>query len=208
MRRRFMILPAALLLLLMPLMPGRPAHANGVPIRIPLTYLSGLSNWGPADASGEAEISFAEAIVKIDAHGLPVLHGETYQVWLVKSGTNKAVAAGTFTAAADGTAAFTGRLTGLDGYDYDLVSITVEPVPDPDPAPSAKRSIGGFFAPIAKQNQQADAITPDTQPATLPNTGDVVPAHGGTSHHTAAALLFGVGGLSLYLTARRRRKSL
>lgn len=180
-------------------------RANGVPIRIPLTYVNGLSNWGPVDARGEAEVALAEAIVKLDARGLPVLTGETYQVWLAKSGTNKAISVGTFNAAPDGTAGFTGKLTGLDGYDYDLVLLTVEPLADPDPAPSAKRSIGGYFSPLKKQDSSAPGIAADTQPATLPNTGDTLPAPNSASRHGPAIVLFVFGGLMLYLTARRRR---
>ena len=40
-----------------------------------------------------------------------------------------------------------GKIVGIDGYDYDLLQITVEPVPAPDPAPSSKRSNGGYFTP-------------------------------------------------------------
>lgn len=185
---------------------ARMAQANGVPMRIPLSYLTGVSNYGPQDAGGNAELSFSEGILKLDVTGLPALTNETYQVWMVKSGTNKAVAVGTFNTGADGTGGFTGKLTGLDGYDYDLISLTVEPVPDSDPAPSAKRTIGGFFTPIKKQDVPvAGGVISDTQPATLPNTGDRVPQQNHGRRHAAAALLFAVGGVSAYLTLRRRR---
>jgi hypothetical protein len=195
---------AALVLLL--LLPTRSAHANGVPIRIPLTYVSGLSNWGPGDARGEAELSFAEATIKVDARGLPVLKSETYQLWLVKSGTNKAVSIATFNGAADGLTGYTGKLGKIDGYDYDLVVITVEAMPDMDPAPSDKRSLGGFFAPLKKQDS-APGITPDTQPAELPKTGEPLPAQAGNERHRMAMALFGIGGVSLYLSIRRGRRN-
>ncbi len=196
------ILLALLALALLP----RPAHANGVPIRIPLSYLSGLSNYGAPDARGEAELSFSEAFLRLDARGLPALRGEVYQVWLVKSGTNKAVAVGTFNGGPDGVAGFTGKLTSVEGYDYDLLLITVEPAADADPAPSAKRSIGGFFTPINKQ-EQAAGITPDTQPATLPNTGEVAPDTGNGARHGIAMLLFGLGGLSAFASLKRMRST-
>ena len=54
-------LALALTVLVTTAMP-RPVHANGVPVRIPLTYLSGLSNAGSPEARGEAEICLAEAM--------------------------------------------------------------------------------------------------------------------------------------------------
>lgn len=115
----------AVLLLGCAALTARPAAANGIPIRVPLTYLAGRSTWGPTDARGEAAIRYSEAALRLDARGLPQLTGETYAVWLVKSGTNKAVAVGTFTSPG-GVAGFTGKLANLDGYEYDLVMITAE----------------------------------------------------------------------------------
>jgi hypothetical protein len=185
------------------------ARANGVPIRIPLSYLSGLSNWGPRNAQGEAEISYAEAIIKIDAQGLTPLKNENYQLWLVKTGTNRAVPIATFNAPADGIVGYTGKIDGLDGYDYDLVILTVEPTPDSDPSPSDKRSIGGFFAPLKKPDPAAPALSGDTMPTMLPNTGDVLPPPAkpkDNSRHAMAMGLFAIGGVSLYLTIRRPRR--
>jgi hypothetical protein len=187
-------------------------RANGVPLRIPLTYLSGLSNWGPQDAAGSVEMSFAEGIVKLDAHGLPQLSGQQYQLWLVKSATNKAFSLGTFNADAGGAVSYSGKINGIDGYDYDLLQITVEPVPDPDPAPSAQRSIGGFFTPIKQVDNGSGGISSDVQPASLPNTGDA-PAGGGAapatihglSRHALGIVLIGVGATVLITTLRRRR---
>lgn len=187
-------------------------RANGVPLRIPLAYLSGLSNWGPQDATGSVEMSFAEGIVKLDGHGLPQLSDQQYQLWLVKSATNKAFSLGTFNADASGAVAYTGKISGIDGYDYDLLQITVEPMPDPDPAPSTQRSIGGFFTPIKQVDSGAGGITSDVQPASLPNTGDA-PADAATvpttthglSRHALGIVLIGVGATVLITTLRRRR---
>jgi hypothetical protein len=185
----------------------RPARANGVPIRVPLTYLSGLSNWGPPEARGEAELSFSEALIRVDVRGLPALKNESYQLWLGKSGTNKATVAGSFTVAADGVGGYTGKLTAMEGYDYDLVLITVEPSPDADPAPTAKRSIGGFFTPIKKQDSPG-GIASDVQPAALPNTGDVPAAAQPepSNRRKLAMMLFGIGGVSMFLAVRRAKK--
>ncbi len=189
-----------------------PVRANGVPLRIALTYLSGLSNWGPQDATGSVEMSFAEGIVKLDAHGLPQLTGQQYQLWLVKSATNRAFSLGTFNAEANGAVSYSGKISGIDGYDYDLVQITVEPAPDPDPAPAAQRSIGGFFTPIKQVDNGSGGISSDVQPASLPNTGDApagVSAAPATTHglsrHALGIVLIGVGATVLITTLRRRR---
>ncbi|MFN8558721.1 MAG: hypothetical protein U0531_15740 [Dehalococcoidia bacterium] len=185
------------------LAPERPAIANGVPMRIPLTYLPGISNTGSPDARGEAELSFAESMIRIEARGLPAIRGEGYQVWLVKAGTNKATAVGSFPGAPDGVTGFTGRLNGLDGYDYDLVLITSEPTPDTDPAPSAKRTIGGFFAPLRKQDL-GQGLTADTQPATLPDTGERPRASDAGARLALGATLFVLAGGGV-LALRRLR---
>lgn len=181
------------------------ASANGVPQRIQLAYQPGLSNWGPQDARGDAELSYAEMVVRVTASGLPALTGESYAVWLANSTTNKAVAVGTLASAPDGSAAYDGKLTNLDGYDYDLLMITVQPGDGSSGAPSAKRSIGGFFTAI-KQQDSGTTVAADTQPTTLPNTGDTLPAATAGNHrHTIALALFAVGGASLYLTMRTAR---
>src|SRR5262249_55256964 len=128
-------------------------------------------------------------------------------LWLVKSGTNKATAIGTFAGSADGIAGYSGKLTGLDGYDYDLLLITVEPVPDTDPAPASKRSIGGFFAPIKKSDSAAAPISTDAQPAELAKTGDDPVAQGGSRRHEAALALFAMGGLALAAAVKRTLRS-
>ena len=188
---------------------ARPARANGVPVRIPLIYLSGLSNWGPADAKGDAELSFAEGAVRLDVRGLPQLNGEQYQLWLVKSATNKAFSLGTFTVDASGATSYTGKIKSIDGYDYDLLQVTVEPLVDPDPAPSARRSIGGFFTPLKQTDTAGGEIAGDTQPASLPNTGDTLadrkPAAPKANHHTLGLMLIAGGGLLAFVAVRRRR---
>ncbi len=183
------------------------ASANGVPQRIQLTYQPGLSNWGPQDAHGEAELSYAEMVVHLTASGLPALSGESYSLWLANSTTNKAVPVGTLAGAPDGSVAYDGKLTNLDGYDYDLLMVTVQPGDGSGSAPSAKRSIGGFFTAIQKQDVGSATVQSDTQPSSLPNTGDMLPASSGgnSRRHAIAMVLFAVGGVSLYLTMRTAR---
>jgi len=179
---------------------GDRAYANGVPIRIPLTWLSGLSTYGSPEAAGEAELSFAEAVIRLDARGLPALAGESYRIWLVKSGSNRSIAVGSFRGNANGVAGYTGKLN-VEGYDWDLLIVTVEPEPDADPAPSDRRTIGGFFQSLKRQDNPG-SIGTDTQPATLPDTGDGADLRRQEPRSRLGVALI-VGGVVLALTVIR-----
>jgi hypothetical protein len=201
--RRCLLGAVAALIVLLPglLLGGGRAEANGVPIRIPLTWLSGLSTYGSPEAAGEAELSFAEAVIRLDARGLPALAGESYRIWLVKSGTNRSVAVGSFKGSANGVAGYTGKLN-VEGYDWDLLIVTVEPEPDADPAPSDRRTIGGFFQSLKRQDNPGSVGT-DTQPATLPDTGDGA-AFPQQEQRSRLGIALIVGGIVLALTVIRR----
>ncbi|MDO9444009.1 MAG: anti-sigma factor, partial [Dehalococcoidia bacterium] len=148
MTRRFPILAATLVALALVgtmLIPSGTALANGVPVPVALKYID-LSNWGPEDASGNAELMFAEGILRLEASGLERLSGRLYQVWLVNSEAGDAISAGRFNAAADGSVDFTGTLPPLSDFGFDLLILTVEPEPDDAPQPTEDRSIGGYFS--------------------------------------------------------------
>jgi len=185
------------------------AHANGVPERIQLRYLPNLSNFGPTDATGEVELSYAEGLIRVTARGLQPLTSGVYGVWLVKSSSNAAINVGFFNAGGDGSALYNGKLPPLSSYDYDLVLLTVQPLADPGVPPSNQRSIGGYFAPIQKPDA-GPTIIADTRPAELPNTGDPAAAPAASqpvsARHAAAAMLFAIGLLGLYATYRLRRR--
>ena len=82
-------LAASAVLLLCAVVGGTPrAQANGVPQLVKLTYLEGISNWGPKDAEGVLEFSFAEAYARVDVKGLKPQEGFTYEGWLLsRAGT-------------------------------------------------------------------------------------------------------------------------
>jgi hypothetical protein len=197
------------------------ARANGVPVRVALTYLPGLSNFGPEDAHGSAELSYAEGLIHVDAEGLPVLQAGDYGLWLVNTATNRALAAGTFSADAGGSTTYQGKLKGVTSYDYDLIVVTVEAGSGAPATPSDRRSIGGYFQAIQKP-PAAGTGGLDTQPnatgspgvgpnavgtpATLPNTGDVVPAPSQSWRGKAAVGLFALGGLSFWAALRGKRR--
>lgn len=212
--RRALTLPLlALALLLLFALAPRPqsARANGVPARIALTYLANLSNYGPQSAAGEAELSYAEGVIRVDARGLQPLDNGAYGVWLVKSSSNSALNVGYFSASGDGSASYSGKLPQLSDYDYDLILLTAQPVADASVPPSSNRAIGGYFTPIQKPDSNT-LITADTQPGQLPNTGDltaatvVPPRDPNARRHEEAAIFFAIGLLGLYGTYRLRRR--
>ena len=210
---RLPLLAVAVLLCAALFAPGA-ARANGVPTRIDLSYLANLSNFGPTSATGEAELSYAEGIIRIDARGLQPLDKGAYGIWLVKSSANSSINVGFFNAAGDGSASYSGKLPQLTDYDYDLILLTAQPVADTSVPPSDQRAIGGYYTPIQKPDSNAQ-VAADTQPGTLPNTGDLpdaaVAAPSPTANpaarrHELAAAFFAVGLLGLYGTYRLRRR--
>lgn len=149
-------------------------RANGVPVTVDLAYID-LSNWGPEDATGTAELIFAEGIVRIHADGLPTLTDSLYQAWLVNSEAGDAISAGRFNASAGGVD-FEGTLPPIADFGFDLLILTVEPEPDTAPQPTEERSIGGYFSLVgvaSVDGQGGEAQGGNLQaPGSLPNTGD------------------------------------
>jgi len=151
------------------------ARANGVPVTVNLAYID-LSTWGPQDATGTAELIFAEGIVRIEADGLPMQEDAVYQAWLVNSEVGDAISAGRFNASPSGRVSYEGTLPPIADFGFDLLILTVEPEPDNAPQPTEQRSIGGYFSLLGVAG--VDGQGGETQggslqaPASLPNTGD------------------------------------
>ena len=157
----------------------RSVHANGVPTLVPLSYLAGLSNWGPEEAEGELELSFAEGYARLSVAGLPQLTSTVYQGWLVNSESNDAISIGRFNADASENISYEGTLPTITDFGFDLFLLTVEPEPDDAPQPTSNRSIGGRFA-LVGETPADDTTAGDvsdtpsdvsTQPSELPDTG-------------------------------------
>lgn len=152
-----------------------PAKANGVPQLVKLTYLDGVSNWGPASAEGVLEFSFAEAYARVDVKNLPPQQGFTMDAWLVAP-DGSAFYVSPITSNADGIGRVDVKLEGLERYDYDLFVITGRTGAEPGTAPSAQRSIAGRFT-VIKDANASQASGNDTFPTSLPDTGQL-PAEG------------------------------
>ena len=142
------------------------ARANGNPLRVVLTYLPEVSNWGPRGATGIAEIVLVEGEVKLTALGLPRLDGEVYVAWLVNSKANHALSLGQFNADSQGEARLEKVLPqAIPDLKWDMLLLTVEKPAETWSTPGERRAIAGY---ISDHAQLA------TAPLQLPRTGGVV----------------------------------
>ena len=156
------------------------ANANGVPQMVKLTYIEGVSNTGSKDAEGVLEFSFAEAYAKVTAEGLDELRdGESYQGWLIKSGSEQSLNLGVLAVEDTGLAQLDAELPVIEDYDYDFFVITLEEGLIETPRPSIHQTIGGFFSIIepvvtptpASNDTQPNNPSAESKPSTLPATG-------------------------------------
>ena len=148
----------------------QPAAANGAPVTVNLIYLPGLSNWGPTDASGLADVVLRDESVYVQVSGLPHLRGEAYEVWLANTAGGAWLSVGRFNTDDTGSGDLDADIAlppGLPEHPYDLVLITVEPEPDADPSPSTKVSLAGYF-PGTHSTPAATATTIGPYPTPKP----------------------------------------
>ncbi len=151
--RRLLAASAAAATLLAALMPAIQGAANGVPQLVKLTYLEGVSNWGPRDAEGVLEFSFAEAYARVDVKRLPPAEGYTYEGWMVAP-DGSAYLVGTIPVDADGIGTLDTKLQGLTRYDYNLFVVAARGPSDPPGQLPPARSIAGRFTVIADSGQR------------------------------------------------------
>jgi hypothetical protein len=144
------------------------ARANGVPQLVKLTYLNGVSNFGPTDAEGVLEFSFAEAYARVDVKNLKPVDGYTYEGWLT-GGASQPLLVGTITPGADGIGVLDTKLTNLTRYDYNLFVIAGRSASTAPDAYPGDHSIAGRFTVI---QDSATGQQGDTRPALLPDTGE------------------------------------
>ena len=158
-------------------------QADGVPQLVKLTYLDGVSNFGPRDAEGVLEFSFAEAYVRLDVKNLVPQDGMTYESWMVAPG-GKALYVGDLPVNASGLGSYEGKLASLTSYDYNLFVVAARASGTAAGALPDKKAIAGRFVVIgASEGTKAG----DIRPGLLPDTGQK--ADGGLSINLAAGLL-------------------
>jgi hypothetical protein len=182
--------------------PAAPARANGTPIRIVLSYLQGVSNFGPQNATGVSELITSEGEVRLTAAGLQKLgDAEEYQLWISSGEAKQQLRLGTVQVNDAGV----GRLDTvlkqpIPDQPWDLMTITVEAQGAQGAAPSDKRSIAGRFS-MAEPNGPAPRVLPNTgggpdPDASPPSSSGLLGLSGGG---TILLALLVVGGLGFAL---------
>ena len=150
--------------------PGGEARANGVPQLVKLTYIEGISNWGPKDAEGVLEFSFAEAYARIDVKNLPPQPGYTYEGWLT-GGAGSPFKVGAIPVSAAGVGAAEINLKDLVRYDYNMFVIVARGPAAPEAGIPQEKSIAGRFT-VIQDNGTPKPGDVSGRPASLPNTGE------------------------------------
>jgi hypothetical protein len=150
-------------------------------VSVTLSYLNGVSNWGPTGAAGVAEIVGREGEVRLTATGLPRLTGERYYLWILDTRTTDRFALGAFNA----TEAGVGRLDlvlsdAVPDESWDLLMVTVEAEGPQPKEPGTRHSIAGRIPPH-------DPTGGSAKPAELPNTGGPVPSSAAATPLASAA---------------------
>jgi hypothetical protein len=179
------------------------ARANGVPQLVKLTYLEGVSNFGPQTAEGVLEFSFAEAFARVDVKNLPPTDGYTYEGWLT-GGSDAPFLVGEIEVDAAGIGVLETKLSGLASYDYDLFVVAARGEGTAEDAMPADRSIAGRFAVISDATGTAAG---DVRPGSLPETGEKPPL--GTNERLGRVFMIAgpTAGLALILLSLNRRRS-
>lgn len=144
-----------------------PVRANGVPQLVKLIYLDGVSNFGPKNAEGVLEFSFAEAYARVDVKNLPPQAGYTFEGWLM--GKAAPLFVGKLTPNASGVGTLDTKLSKLDSYDYDLFVVAARKDGEAAGSLPANLSIAGRFAIIGDNGTGAAG---EVRPGVLPNTGE------------------------------------
>lgn len=177
-----------------------PVRANGVPQLVKLTYLEGVSNYGPRDAEGVLEFSFAEAYARVEVKNLPPTEGVTYEGWMIAP-DGSGFWIGEIPVEPSGVGAYETRLIGLTRYDYNLFVIAARTADSPVDRVPETRSIAGRFAVIGDDPDGGAGA--DVRPSRLPDTGESSPGWPWGRIITTAAVTVGTG---LIVIGMRRRK--
>jgi hypothetical protein len=192
------------------------ASANGAPIKIALTRLPGVVNFGGReDARGEAQITAVEGDVTVTLVGLDRLTNELYQAWLFNTRTGEQLAVGKFNVTADGTAK-SQSIIQLGNKEFDLFVLTVEPEPDPSPNADSRIVLAGYWPGREPATLRATAVaqaspTPPTTAvppgATIVSTQPPIglPRTGGSGFPLLAGALLALGVGAAFLLRGDRR---
>ncbi|MGH2390268.1 MAG: hypothetical protein ACRDIE_18870 [Chloroflexota bacterium] len=122
------------------------ANAEERGLRVPLTYVHGVSNWGPTNVRGSAVVWPLEGVAELSISLLPRLsHGDTYAWWVVNSATGDALRLASFNTSNAGDAHIDTYLTGTLPRQANMVLVTVSHPGDALDRPGATRSVSGYM---------------------------------------------------------------
>lgn len=137
-------------------------YAEETPIKVPLTFVSSISNTGPTTATGIAYVWQIDFEVRVSVQGLPILQNQLYEAWLVNQQTGQYLSVGRFNVGTNGSATIDVSFPGHMPAGYSMVLVTVQPDPDPNKSqPTGARSIAGFFQGNSAIQNQVQHL-PDT----------------------------------------------
>lgn len=167
MRRLLYVVPLCMLVVVslfgLPWLDAEDVSANGAPVKVVLTYLPEMSNFGPANATGVAEIVMKEGTVTLSVVGLPPLSADTYNGWLLNTRTSEVLNVARFNTDQAQTAKTQAVLPAeIPEKGWNLFLVTVETKGQVSQAPGGRKSIGGYFP---------DSAEAKRAPAQLPKTG-------------------------------------
>jgi hypothetical protein len=185
------------------LLPASFVRANGVPQLVKLTYLEGVSNYGPEDAEGVLEFSFAEGYARVDVKNLPPDPARTYEGWL-RAPDGASLKVGDITTDSAGIGVLDTKLEGLTRFDYNLFFIAARGPAAPEGSVPSDLSIAGRFTLI---NDEGEDLPGDVRPGTLPNTGEPQPMSIQGRLLRVALVMLGAGGLALAVIRTKNRRA-
>jgi hypothetical protein len=179
------------------------ARANGVAQIVKLTYIEGLSNFGPTEAEGALQFSFAEAFARVEVKNLKPIAGFTYEGWLM-GGQGKPFFVAAIPVQASGIGTVETKLEGLTNYDYDTFVVAARAETAAPGVLPTQKNIAGRFTVIA--DPKTGSTPGDVRPSQLPETGEAAP---GTDWARIARTALIAGGAALAAfgvlrTVRRR----
>ena len=177
-------------------------HANGVPQLVKLSYLDGVSNWGPKDAEGVLEFSFAEAYARVDVKNLKLAEGFTYEGWL-SGGQGEPLLVGKIAVQASGLGTLETKLENLKRFDYDTFVVAARGAAAPANGYPPQRSIAGRFT-VLKDG--ATSTAGDVRPAVLPNTGENAPLSTPARLLRVGLAVLAAGALAMVVVRTKNRR--
>jgi hypothetical protein len=199
-RSALVVLSALAVLMLSPV---SGSSANGVPQLVKLTYLEGVSNWGPADGEGVLEFSFSEATARVDVKDLFPQEGFSYEGWMTGP-DEAALFVGNIEVGEDGIGGLNVRLDGyIDSVALDTFVVAGRETTSEDRTLPETISIAGRFN-VLDDEPDGDTST-EIRPRTLPYTGEKPPA-GPLSTYWPTAAAVGAAAVIVGIVARMRSR--